>query len=281
MSQAVQCSQCGGAIANTPGKELPECLFCGAPASSLVDFEQDEAIEDPTGFIPFDVVKPRADNQFREFAKSSFWYPNDLRDASLELRKLLLPAWAWSGEVETHWAALISASTQSGKRPIAGADRAYFEQILVPASQTLTMNEMAGLGAYDESTLKPFEPADSDPYEISEMTRSVAKNAALAEMENRHRAQIRAQHQAQTLKGHSTIEQIDGRPVLVPVWIGAYRYNDAVYRFLVNGQTGEFLGTAPRSMYKVIGVIVAVAAAILAVLVCLSVCMGGGLVVGG
>ena len=172
--EAVQCKQCGGAIAATPGKELPECLFCGAPASDLAVYTKDETIEDPEGFIPFDVIKPRADNAFREFANSSFWYPNDLKDASLELRKLLLPAWAWSGDIETHWAALVKANTQSGKRPVAGSDTGYFDQVLVPSSETLTISEMARLGRYDESTLKPFEPNDSDPYEISDMTRSVA-----------------------------------------------------------------------------------------------------------
>ena len=39
--------------------------------------------------------------------------------------------------------------------------------------------------------------------------------------------------------------------VLLPVWIAAYRYNGKVYRFLVNGQTGEVVGVAPWSVAKI------------------------------
>jgi len=39
--------------------------------------------------------------------------------------------------------------------------------------------------------------------------------------------------------------------VLLPVWIAAYRYKGKVYRFLVNGQTGEIVGEAPWSIPKI------------------------------
>jgi hypothetical protein len=42
-----------------------------------------------------------------------------------------------------------------------------------------------------------------------------------------------------------------GRPVLLPVWIGAYRRGDRLFRVVINGQTGAFSGTAPISLIKV------------------------------
>ena len=39
--------------------------------------------------------------------------------------------------------------------------------------------------------------------------------------------------------------------VLLPVWIAAYRYKDKPYQFLVNGQTGEVVGKAPWSFWKI------------------------------
>jgi hypothetical protein len=38
---------------------------------------------------------------------------------------------------------------------------------------------------------------------------------------------------------------------LMPVWISAYRYRDRVFRFLVNGQTGEVVGESPVAWWKV------------------------------
>jgi hypothetical protein len=39
--------------------------------------------------------------------------------------------------------------------------------------------------------------------------------------------------------------------VLLPIWISAYRYNDQVYRFLVNARTGEVQGERPWSYVKI------------------------------
>ena len=40
--------------------------------------------------------------------------------------------------------------------------------------------------------------------------------------------------------------------VLLPIWISSYRYKDEIYRFLVNGQTGEVTGKAPWSIFKIV-----------------------------
>ena len=55
--------------------------------------------------------------------------------------------------------------------------------------------------------------------------------------------------------------------VLFPVWMASYRYNDKVYHFLVNGQTGEVQGEAPISWIKVALVVAIVV--IIAVLIML------------
>ncbi len=65
------------------------------------------------------------------------------------------------------------------------------------------------------------------------------------------------------------ITELTSYPVMLPVWVMAYRYRDNVYRFLINGQTGQSTGNAPVSVTKIavaigtalilIGVIVAIA----------------------
>lgn len=64
------------------------------------------------------------------------------------------------------------------------------------------------------------------------------------------------------------IEGLTGEPVLLPVWIMAYRYRDQVYRFLINGQVGLATGAAPVSHLKIAAAIaIGVGAALLAVIV--------------
>lgn len=45
-------------------------------------------------------------------------------------------------------------------------------------------------------------------------------------------------------------EKIEYAEVLLPVWISAFRYKNKLYRFLVNGSTGEVVGDRPYSSIK-------------------------------
>lgn len=248
---AVCCRSCGGAVRTVPGQALPACLFCGADAADLLPAEPPEGVEPPVGAIPFAVAVADARAAFARFATSSFWYPSDLRSASLALRPLLLPAWAWSGAVETHWTGLVRAHTRSGKRPVAGSETLRVDQVLVPASRTLRLAELAALGPYDERALAPFDADRADvPIELSELTRSAARGRANAEMLARHRAEIERRHGLTDLHASAVTDDLAGRSVLVPVWIGAYRYGERTYRVLVNGQTGRLVGDAPFSWPK-------------------------------
>jgi hypothetical protein len=57
------------------------------------------------------------------------------------------------------------------------------------------------------------------------------------------------------------VTDLRSEPVLVPVWINAYRWKERVFRFLVNGQTGEIVGKAPRSGLKAALAVLAILAA--------------------
>jgi hypothetical protein len=246
--KVVRCTQCGGVVrAGTEG--LVQCLFCGA--TELTPADPPEDLEAPVGHLPFLVTQERATEQFVAFTQSSIWYPNDLRQARVTLQRLQVPAWAWSGEVETHWTGLVRApETRSDKRPVSGVDHVHFEQMLVPSSQALRQSELAALGGYDESRLVPSAPID-DPHELSELTRSAARSRAQALMVARHRDHLAAQHGLQSIHASSVVTELVGRPVLVPVWIGAFRYGARTFRFLVNGQSEVLVGKAPISPYKV------------------------------
>lgn len=266
---AVQCQQCGGAVASPPGKEHPACLFCGSMA--LIPTDPDDDLEPPEGWLPFVTDRTEADAAFRTFASSSFWYPNAIKAARVELRRLLLPAWAWTGDLETHWTGLVRAATQSGKRPVAGEAAAHFDQVLIPASATLAVKELRGLGRYDEGPLTPWREGDGDaPMEISELTRDAAREKAVDEMEARHATALAAQHSLLSHHTAALASSLAGKPVLVPVWIGVYRHRDIAYRVLVNGQTGVTVGEAPTSWLKVALVSLAVVTAIAAIIAAIA-----------
>jgi hypothetical protein len=70
------------------------------------------------------------------------------------------------------------------------------------------------------------------------------------------------------MKVNVRLEGLTSEPVLLPVWIVAYRYRDQLFRFLINGQTGQASGQAPVSWAKVFGVVAIVGFVLL--LLCLA-----------
>jgi hypothetical protein len=64
------------------------------------------------------------------------------------------------------------------------------------------------------------------------------------------------------------LQGLTGEPVLLPVWIMAYRYQERVFRFLANGQTGRCTGTAPTSYHKIAAVVGIVIGIVIVALVC-------------
>lgn len=50
--------------------------------------------------------------------------------------------------------------------------------------------------------------------------------------------------------------------LLLPIWISSFKYNNKVYNFMVNGQTGKVSGNTPISWIKVAITVIVVIAAI-------------------
>lgn len=239
------------------GRENPRCLFCGR--EELRPAELPEGVVPPGEYLPFTVDAGRARAAFEHFAKSSIWHPGDLRRAELKLEPAFVAAWAWSSNVETHWAAMVPASTHSGVRPVSGAETRRVSA-LVPASALLTRRELTALGAFDLSQATTFDPAaPPGAHEIGTLTLSAASAEARRVMTSQVEAELGKA--ARKLAASHLVTEAEGRPVLVPVWVGAYRWKDRLFRVLVQGQSGRFVGKGPVSALRVLAA-VGIAAAV-------------------
>ena len=64
------------------------------------------------------------------------------------------------------------------------------------------------------------------------------------------------------------------KPLLLPVWVAAYRYREKTYQIVVNGRTGRVAGDRPWSGWKIAGQ-VALLVAVFAVIAYLVVRFNG------
>ncbi len=247
--QAVSCQGCGGAVAMPAGAPHPRCLFCGSEAVVLMPTE---GIELPGTFLPFEVDQAGAQAKFRDKAQASIWYPGDLRDATLELDPLLLPAWIWSGQVETHWAALVRGSTRSGKRPRTGSDTKRVRGVLVPSSSAISRAELDSIAPFSGANSFMFRADQAvAPFELGKLTRTAARKAACDALAQQHRAELASANATVSFSGSHLFRELEGQPLLLPVYVGAYRRRGKLHRVVINGQSGAITGEFPKSWLRI------------------------------
>lgn len=247
----LQCQACGGSIAFPEGKATPYCPFCGSEKQVTKPLNQQ--LLPPQIMLDFGISSAEAKQAFRIFAKSSFWYPKDIRNANLTLQLILLPAWMWSGSSEMHYNGLKAARTKSGKRPYSGISKKYFEQILVPASKAVSLTELNQIAPFELAAHQPFDANQIEyPYEPGELTEHIALGIAKTTMQNLHSNIVRREENLSDFHSSVIFHDLDGIPALLPVYIGVYRRKDKFYRVVINGLSGKLSGEAPFDWVKLL-----------------------------
>lgn len=259
MTQVIQCDACGGAVAFDAARQAAQCLFCGSVAVHADD--GGETVLVPDAMLPFELSRAEADERFRAWSRSSWWYAAPLRRLSIELHALLLPVWRFDAALETHWAGLVSASTRSGARPRSGVEHTELT-VRVPASMGLREAELRALQPFREGTETRFDLAL--PHEVPALTERAAAEVARGLLQAEHRERIVRANKLRRCNSGSLVRVRDARLSMVPIYIGSFRYRDRPWRFVINGQTGAVTGRAPLDRAK-IAVAIGVVAAVLSV----------------
>ena len=148
-----------------------------------------------------------------------------------------------------------------------------FDDILVLASRSLPPKQADALEPWDLKNLVPYGDEYLSGFLAESYTVSLEEGFRKAQgiMETAIRAaacrDIGGDHQ----RIHSVrtwYQNITFKHILLPIWISAYRFKEKVYRFLVNGRSGEVQGERPWSWVKILlavlgGLVVAAGALVL------------------
>ncbi|MEX1364411.1 MAG: hypothetical protein AB1Z98_14895 [Nannocystaceae bacterium] len=259
MTEVMRCEACGGSVVYDAAREAAACLFCASVA--LVVDDSGEATAAPDAMLPFEVDAEAARARFRRWARSSWWTPEPVRRLQVQLHPVLLPVWRFEATVETHWAGLVSARTRSGLRPRAGVEHAELEAT-VPASMGLREAELLALLPFREGAAASFDA--SSPHEVPGLSERAASEQARAQLLDEHRRRIHRAHRLERIRASALTRIRRSRLLMVPVYIGSFRYRDRAWRFVINGQTGTVSGLAPIDRRKIAVVVTLVVAGLAA-----------------
>lgn len=290
----VKCENCGASSTLEPNVTSALCPYCAT--SLVVENLHEETVIQPKSLLPFKIDKNVAKSEFRKWVNKLWFTPDDLKRAVLSFdyfKGIYIPYWTFDTDTDTnyvgqrgiHYYVTESYVTTENGKPVtrtrqvqrtrwshaSGNVRRLFDDILTVATKSLPEKYIYKLEPWDLQNLVPFDKSYlsgfiTEKYRI-ELTEGfdIAKGIAETEIANLVRRDIGGDEQ-RIISMNTNYKDIKFKHLLLPVYVSAYKFNGKIYKFLVNGRTGEVQGQRPYSWIKItltaIGVLSLIAAII-------------------
>lgn len=283
---AIKCSSCGAQTTLPPNVAVTYCPFCGTQLNAQ---PHGQKIIKPQAILPFKVDKNAALDKFREWMGNLWFAPGNLKSyAHAEgIKGMYIPYWTYNcntvsfydgergvdyQETETYMEndeVKTRSVTRTRWYPVSGLVSDGFTDVLVLASQSLPRGITEALEPWDLAHLTPYQDEymsgfGAESYQLDLPAGfEQAKGIMDRKIQDDVRRDIGGDHQ-KIIRLRTRYDNITFKHILLPLWISAYRYEDKVFRFLINARTGEVQGERPWSWSKIA---MAVGGALTAVLI--------------
>lgn len=190
--------------------------------------------------------------------------------AVVDLVPMYLPTWTFDGVARAQWKAQVGHTkteryraggewktrTRTVWRWESGRVTRTFDDLPIPGTARVSQVLLERIKNYDLSALVSYDPQFLAG--INARAYDVPLEEAWEEARHRMREETRAacRKQASTSKIRNFSMTLDfsdesWRYILVPTYVGAYRYRGEPYQVMVNGQTGDVAGQRPVDWTKV------------------------------
>jgi DNA-directed RNA polymerase subunit RPC12/RpoP len=256
--RVLKCEACGATFALPPRHVSGACPFCGS--NHVITATTGELIQ-PEAVLPFQFNADAAIKFICTWIDQQKFRPDDLdeRAAIAKPRGVYLPCWTFDLGGTMNWRALIGE--QHGKQtvwvPRSEVYLVYHDDLLIPATHSLSQDLIDDLLDYDTKALVPYSTDLLADY-AAEIYQIPLGDASLVARQRTLRIG-QAHVQDKTLAGENykdffmntgglIVESY--KLVLLPIWITAYRYKKENFAVAVNGQSGAVSGHIPRSGFQ-------------------------------
>ncbi len=275
----VKCHVCAAESSLEPHVTSANCPYCDS--SLVVEDAHEESVLKPKSLLPFKLKKDEAIAQFRKWIKKLWFAPNDLKKAVLSFdhfKGLYIPYWTYDSATHTNYTGQRGTyyyvtesytTTENGKtvrktRQVrktrwsftAGSINHFFDDVLVPASNSLPRKQVEALEPWDLKNLEPFTPQYLSGFitEKYQVNLKAGFDRACNIMQSRIDTLIRQDiggDEQRILTKKTQYDDIKFKHLLLPAYVSAYNFKGKLYRFMVNARTGEVQGERPYSWIKI------------------------------
>lgn len=255
-----ECKSCGASVVTTDTTTASFCYYCHSP---VIITSRLRGEFKPDMIIPFKLDKEKAKNSLLLWAKSKVFIKKDFYSRSQldKITGIYLPYWLcdFEGEIDIEGVGMNIKTTMSGNTQYIKTDkyRIYkkgpieIKNILELAFSKINKPLLASIWPYNYKEAKVFNTGYlsgffSESYDID---KEKAKPLIIQE-ENRMKNYLIS-------KASGSYDRFDydrrnistkiksWKYILLPVWILTYNYQNNIYIYAVNGQTGVSYGKLP------------------------------------
>ncbi len=263
--RAYNCTSCGAELVCDGTTAATICPYCGNNAIVPGQFS---GVLKPDVVLPFKLDKAQAIAALKKHYSGKWLLPKAFSQANHieEIQGVYVPFWLYHAQVDADcsYHGTNSRTYTSGSYEVTETDHfrvqrqgvVTFDGVPVDGSKKMENSYMDSLEPFDYSQLQPFSTAylsgyvadryDEDADQCAERADTRCKNSAIAAM----RADITG-YQSLTMSGSQTkLHRGKVRYALLPVWVLHTKWQEKSYLFMMNGQTGKFVGDLPVDKRK-------------------------------
>jgi Zn finger protein HypA/HybF involved in hydrogenase expression len=283
----IECNGCGAVTLLTA--QAAACPFCDSPV--VAPIPEDRATIVPESVLPFAIDERTAGAKFKEWVQSRWFAPGDLAAKARRARMdgVYLPYYTYDAlasasyrgqrgdyyyETETYTDSEGNTQTRQVRKTRwtsrSGYVQCHFDDLLICASSSLPDKLVTGLEPWDLGSLTPYDPRFLTGFMAERAALGLedgfekAKQKMVPEIESSIRRDIGGD--TQRIDNYSAAHSnVTFKLFYLPLWLSSFRYDDEVYRFVVNARTGEATGERPYSVWKIVGAVLGVIALIVAI----------------
>lgn len=280
-TKTVLCKACGAESIYDALQTSAVCPFCG---SNQVMDANDQDTMAPGGVVPFRISDKEASELFQKWIKRRWFCPKLAKDSAKpkKFKGIYLPYWTFDADTVSSYQGEYgidhtkkdkdgNTHTTTEWHKTHGTHREFIDDELVLASKNHDASMLRKLEPFDTANNKSYKPEYiagfvAERYSLglkdawTTATRSIKEKLTRHISENIKRE--KRADQVRNLQLGTNFSNITYKYLLLPIWVSNFKYNDKVFQFMVNGQTGKVAGKTPLSVPKIIITAVAIIAII-------------------
>lgn len=254
------CNSCGGEIVADENTAAKSCPFCDNP---IVVMGSVSGILRPECIIPFKLDKKTAKEKFKKHLEGKKLLPKVFKTENHleEIKGLYVPYWLFDSVAgakmryratrERRWSDSKNIYHETSYFSVIREGNIAFANVPVDGAQKLPDELMESLEPYDMREAVPFQTAYfagylADKYDVDKDKAVVRVNERIQNAtQDAFRGTVQGYSSVRYEGGNIRLSNGRARYAMYPVWIMTTKWNDEIYTFAMNGQTGKFVGNLP------------------------------------